>query len=396
MNVLIINTTFDFNSPNTICVKEVINELEKKGHKCRIETKYGTAYKTNSSGYVDIKENNFILRSKLGYRIAILLSYFTWPRVVFDSIRSFNKYVKQAINEERPDCLIAYCNSYESLLVASKMKRLYGNKFKYIAYFLDSILSGPCSTIMSLKRHDKLAIRAEYKVLSNADGIVMMKAAEKKYNYFSTDLKYFEKIKFLDLPLYIPKQINTVNRTNFPQEQFVLLFAGSMPFNIRNPHYLLDVLSKLSLKNVHAYFAGTSDYMEVLNQYTKSFPNIHYIGLLNHEQVLSYLQESDILVNIGNNLSGMVPCKIFEYMSIGKPILTTIKIDDDPSIIYYNRYGNCLVLNERCDVDLSVKQIEKYVQLVIENKVNTPIDSHSMYLNTPGAFVDYIEEQVTL
>lgn len=396
MNVLIINTTFDFKSPNTICVKEIINELEKRGHKCRIVTKYGIAYHTNSKGYVNITEKSFILKNKLGYRIAILLSFFTWPRVIFDAIRPLIKKVKLAINDECPNCLIAYCNSYESLLVASNLKRLYGNQFKYIAYFLDSIFSGPCPTMMSLKRHDKLAIKAERKVLSNADGIVMMKAAEKKYNNHSSRLSYFGKIKFLDLPLYVPKTMDSVKRTYFPQDQIVLFFAGSMPFNIRSPHYLFDVLSKLTLKNVHAYFAGTSDYMDVLNQYTKAFPNIHYIGLLNHEQVIKYLQESDILINIGNNLTGMVPCKIFEYMSTGKPILTTIKIDDDPSAIYYNRYGNCLVLDERSNIEVSVKQTEIFLRGLSDNRMNTSIDSSSMYLNTPGAFVDYLEGQVAL
>lgn len=396
MNVLIINTTFDFKSPNTICVKEIINELEKRGHKCRIVTKYGIAYQTNSKEYVNITEKSFILRNKLGYRIAILLSFFTWPRVIFDAIRPLIKNVKLAINDECPDCLIAYCNSYESLLVASKMKRLYGNKFKYIAYFLDSIFSGPCPTMMSLKRHDKLAIKAENKVLNNADGIVMMKAAENKYNNRSSSLIFFEKIKFLDLPLYVPRPINSVKRTYFPKDQVVLFFAGSMPYNIRNPRYLFDVLSKLTLKNVHAYFAGTSDYMDVLSQYTKTFPHMHYIGLLNHEQVIKYMQESDILINIGNNLTGMVPCKIFEYMSTGKPILTTIKIDDDPSATYYKRYGKCLVIDERNHVDASVKQIVNFLQSLSYNRMNTSIDSSSMYLNTPGAFADYLEVQVAL
>ena len=136
--------------------------------------------------------------------------------------------------------------------------------------------------------------------------------------------------------------------------------------------------------------------MDVLSQYTKTFPHMHYIGLLNHEQVIKYMQESDILINIGNNLTGMVPCKIFEYMSTGKPILTTIKIDDDPSTTYYKRYGKCLVIDERNHVDASVKQIVNFLRGLSCNRMNTSIDSSSMYLNTPGAFADYLEVQVAL
>ena len=390
MKILIINTTFDFKSPNTICVKEIIKECETRGHECMVVTKYGTAYKTNVSGYVDIKENSFLLKSKLGYRIAILLSFFTWPRILFQNLSIFKKKVKTAIEEFSPECLIAYCNSYESLYVASRMKGMYGNRFKYLAYFLDSIYAGPVPTMMTEKRRDRLALRAEHRVLSNADSIIMMKAAENKYLHNQAQIKYFKKISFLDIPLFCPKKLKTNHRTLFPEGQLICLFAGSMPYNIRSPRYLLNLISNIQIDNLQFYFAGSSDYMTELQSLEANNSNIHILGQLKHEEVMRYISEADVLINIGNNLKGMVPCKIFEYMSTGKPIITTQKIDDDPCIRYYEKYDQCLVIDESRSIDVSKKSFEEFL-LNIDNNRDTKIDYSSMYLNTPKAFVDSIE-----
>ena len=311
----------------------------------------------------------------------------------FSNTKNLYNIAQKEINNEEPDIIISCCNPAESLVVGSRLNKKY-NKIKYYAYFLDSIFSGPIPSIFSEKYHDIKALKFEHKVLYNADGIIMMKAAEKKYLKNSKNIKFFDKIKFLDLPLYIPNENVTKNRMIFPSNQIVLFFAGSMPKNIRDPRFFLEVFSKAYNNNnsVHLYIAGKSDFEREIDDYCNNYSNIHMIGVQPHSKILEMYSEADFLVNLGNNLTGMVPSKIFEYMSMKKPLITTVRIDNDPSIIYYEYYGKSLILDENASLFEAVKNLVEFVEKMQNNVDVVKIQEDKLYNNTPVAFVNHIIE----
>ena len=55
------------------------------------------------------------------------------------------------------------------------------------------------------------------------------------------------------------------------------------------------------------------------------------MGRVSHTVAIQYMSEADFLLNIGNSISSMVPSKIFEYISTGKPIISIYSNINDSS-----------------------------------------------------------------
>lgn len=394
MKILIIATNFLSNSANTICIKAIVSEFLKCGHQVKILSRQGVVYDSYSSlSYKKINKSNVVDNSLFLRRVEFLLSYFVWPNRIFSRSLFLYFKAKKEIEKYSPDVVMGYCNPFESLRVCHMLKKKYGNKFKYIAYFLDSIFSGSIPTLFTESFHDYKALKAEKKVLSNADAIVMMEAARLKYCVNREKISYFDKIRFLDLPLYISKEELKENseRSFFPKNQKVIFFAGSMPRKIRDPRMFIDAFLNIKKDNLHLYFAGNSDFKKELDEYILRDSRIHVLGILSHEEVLQCYTEADYLLNIGNSYKGMIPSKIFEYMSYSKPIISISKIDDDPCNHYLKQYKKCILLNEK----QPLSEISSFLYDFFESSNNIDLSSDFLikkfYNNTPKAFVDYVE-----
>ena len=122
---------------------------------------------------------------------------------------------------------------------------------------------------------------------------------------------------------------------------YKLIYAGSLISSYIEPDYLLKLLSVSSKKlRIDFYSAGTacgniSDYKEV-----RSY--LH--GWVSHDELVNLLYEADIFVNIAEKSGRQISSKIFEYMSMGKPILHIYKSDTDVNLRYLMKYPLALCL----------------------------------------------------
>lgn len=255
----------------------------------------------------------------------------------------------------------------------------------FIPYFLDAFYAGQTPKLMPVGIKKYRAINLENKLLKNADRIIMMKAVEKVYKENQSLFKNYNNIIYLDLPLYRPVRTDSISiKKYFSTEEIVFFFAGATPRNIRNPQYILELFSLLADYNYHLYIAGSTDYNNLIKHYTTSYTNIHYLGEISHDKAKELSVEADFLVNIGNNLQNMVPSKIFEYMSLGKPILSTLKIPSDPSLGYLNEYGKSLIIDERSELQSNIKLLIEFTTSPITKKT----DGNIFQLNRPSTFVE--------
>ena len=72
-------------------------------------------------------------------------------------------------------------------------------------------------------------------------------------------------------------------------------------------------------------------------------------------------EKADILLNISNTLDNQVPSKIFDYFSMGKPVLNLQKIENCPAEEYFAKYPLCYNLKEfePADTDSLVEFLKK-------------------------------------
>lgn len=371
----------DIKSGSGVCVKEVAGLLYNQGHEVVVLTKF-----IENESSLDMYSYSNSNRKELSFLKSIkrIISYPIWPFISYKEFKAILMKSKELIESKNIDVVIATYNPIESLYAAHMLKYKY--HIMYVAYFLDALFAGQKPKFMPERLKMMLALFWEKKVLRNADQVIMMKSAEVAYNRLIAKLPYLKITKFLDLPLYKPIKHQDKNRVHFPQSEVIFFYAGALPRNIRDPKFFLEFFSKYAGPNHHLYLAGSGDYDQILEYYATNNRNIHILGSVPHSIAKEMYIEADFLVNIGNTLNYMVPSKIFEYMSVAKPIIATKKIKDDPSSVYYDRYPSVLVLEE----NMEINQKDQFL-----NFINTAVTSFNeiddFILNRPETFANCLE-----
>lgn len=300
------------------------------------------------------------------------------------------------IEKEKIQCVIPVVNPRESVIVAYKLYKKYN--IPYIPYYLDSIYGNIGLRFQPDSVNKKKALEYEEKWLSDAKTIIMMQSVKRLYEGLNVEEHpYVSKIEFMDIPLLTTYNSTTRKQANPMYDgQFAILFIGTMPNRIRDPRYVFHLADKVAKDNVHFYFAGRSDYMSDLDNMMKRNSNIHFLGEIKHEDIPDYVEGVKVLLNIGNSIPGMLPSKVFEYMSYMKPILSTIKHSADLSVSYLEKYGAAFIVDESKPLDESVEETRQYLNEVMKGEYDINIsvlieNDGALYLNTPKCFCEKIE-----
>jgi len=135
---------------------------------------------------------------------------------------------------------------------------------------------------------------------------------------------------------------------DFDDEYVNILFSGIITDEFRSPEYVLKALEPAFDRGekIRNYFMGTNN-SAVLDRYMERYPeNVIYHNQVDVDTAFATMDKADILLNISNAVDNLVPSKIFDYFSIGKPILNLQKIENCPAQEYFERYPLCYNMKE--------------------------------------------------
>lgn len=409
MNILFIVT--EINSANGICCQAIMDELRHQGHEvfCITNQEVNIPPNNNHINYFYVKprlsyrlfkkaekENNKIfkklqyLTAKILNKLKLAMTITCWPfNSPLYSLRIY-KTIKYVCNMEKIDVMIPVYTQIDTLIAAKKIKAS-NPDIKYYPYFLDSLSGGYGPKYFTRQMITTRGFKWEKFLVRNADRIFVMLSSKKHYQFYKNSINYYSKLRFLDLPLFIPfPQVN--NRSELLSENKInLLYIGSIPSNIRNPQFFFDVFMNTSNSNFHLTIIGTNTCPALIEKAIKKDKRISVYPSINHDKALEAMKTADILVNLGNNSKYMTPSKIFEYMSAQKPIVSTAPIYEEPSIKYLEKYPNACILYEN---DKDIPQLAETLENFINENIGitVPIEKirQSFYLNSPQCFIKYI------
>lgn len=412
MNILFIVT--ESKSANGICCSAVMRHLVNEQNKvfCLTNAEYGGIAECEGVNYTEVKPRltyrlfakaksacgakgkSLYLLATLLNKLALIISIPMWPLISVGYCRRLYRSAYKLCVKEKVDCIIPIYTQIDTLIAARKVKRKMP-RIKLIPYFLDSLSGGYGPKCFSNNWVIKRGIKWEDKLLPYADRIIMMQSSKMHYQKYASKKEYFKKIAFLDLPLYDPGEFPTKD-TLFPKGKVNLLYVGSIPTHIRNPQYFFDVFKNIKLENVVLHIVGTCTDAKILNDAAKCDRRIKVIGSVEHDLALTMIGQADILVNFGNNNPSMTPCKIFEYMSLGKPIVSTMPINNEPSSAYLQKYPSALLLKEyENDIEADTQRLTDFI------KSAQPISRSDLgklndifYLNTAECFVSLVKSEI--
>jgi len=176
----------------------------------------------------------------------------------------------------------------------------------------------------------------------------------------------------------------------FDTDYINLLFSGIVADEYRSPQVLLEELAKLldSGEKIRIYFMGTNS-SKVLDSFaTRYTDNIILLEKVDMATAFATMEMADVLVNISNTVDNQVPSKIFDYFSMGKPVLNVQKIPDCPAQPYFDKYPVQFTIKENETTDT-----EKLKQFLYNAK-NNHLDFEQVVQIYSSATTDTVASQI--
>ncbi|THE08465.1 hypothetical protein E1I69_24230, partial [Bacillus timonensis] len=162
------------------------------------------------------------------------------------------------------------------------------------------------------------------------------------YKYFSERITKKDKYKLVELehPMVTNRTSISVNNT-IPK----LIYAGGLDRKQRNPSVIFEFFKKIhtqqSIEVIFYSYGNMQKKLLNLSENNRFFKANNAISstLLNEK-----IAKSDFIITIGNNEEDLVPSKIFDCISTGKPIIHFSQIQNDPYKVYLSKYDYSIIL----------------------------------------------------
>lgn len=328
--------------------------------------------------YCNSKERSLLLSAlkNLGAifrksKIALTMSF----TLNYDWLQSYRvaKVADRIIEVEGVDTVISLYKPYSNLSALTKIKHS-KLSIKTIAYYLDLYSSMKVPFDFLHPYVNKLFKKDLIKMI-NLHDLIMFPISVK--NIYSEIIPKSEKdkVQFVEYPTFDKELYHAESTKN--GKHIRMSYAGTLDYRYRNPKELLEYFSKVRIDNYEVSFNlyGKSNCMELIHDISSSSDVIiKHLGLVNYDSVLHELSNSDILINISNQLPDAVPSKIFELFSFGKPIINFVFDRDDKTLEYFKKYPLCLNLYRDGDYETQLKMLEEF----IVNSRKSSIDYNSI------------------
>lgn len=297
----------------------------------------------------DVKNDNIYSIKKIKDNLYVLnLDMYSLNVAFFDAIKSINK----------PKFVHVYATCLNSVDY-EKIKTYMDKGFKVIYDFVDELsseISGYNITSKMIEDHEKL--------LRDKENVLVISTA-KKLKDIANNFRGENENNIL--------APNAVNLEDFKNHGHEIGEKIQSIVNKRKPiigyygalakwfdYKLIEQLAKE--REIYEIVLIGMDYDGSYDQSNlKDYSNISYLGMIDYKDLINYSRYFDVCIVpfIKNDITDSTsPLKIFEYMALEKPIVTT-------DINECKNYESCLVSK---DYDEFIRNIDKALKLEIDNK----------------------------
>ncbi len=259
-----------------------------------------------------------------------------------------NKYLQALSNIKNIDLIIPTCYPFESIIAAQKFKSLYDKNVQIKPFLFDKFSDSP--TLHRSKINKKIKFRnhlnLEEKMIVESQKIHIVDSWIKHVDkYF---INYKDKIINVEHPLIIDYYHPRVDKN--ANDSFInIIYTGVLDKKVRPPQLTLNTLSEVirAENNIKVHFYILGNCGDIVNKYCSKHPdNITNYGQVESNKAVTTICKSDILLSIGNTDVTLIPSKIFEYMSSGKPVIHFYTSEDDRIIEMLDKYDLALCLKQ--------------------------------------------------
>ena len=324
--------------------EEVINNVfvHRTGFESLKEVLYYFFKVKNQRGRV---AKEMILPTKSNFFATIAIKSYTFlKKMLFpdESIlwyRSGKKRAEELMKTHQFSDVISVSMPFASHLVALNLKKKFPN-LNWIVDIGDPLYNEKYTGIRKIYEHKLKKI--ERNILEKADKVSVTN--QNLIAYYEENLGVnTEKIKVI-FPLSTFQ--NTANTfENKEKNVLKMAYFGAFYMPERTPKMLLDFLFILKKSKIEVEISIFGDILPEFIALFENFENVKLKGLVSRNDTEKTMQESDILINIGNTTAWQLPSKIADYMVMEKPILHFSQVENDPCLAFFN--DNHFIIDEK-------------------------------------------------
>ena len=315
----------------------------------------------------------FILMHPL-HAMCIFLSK-TYLKRLFREIK-YKNYIKKLIKDSEIKVIIGFSYPFHMAKI-SFVKGFRGTK---VYYQFD-----PHGLHETLPQEYKNSRITEEVKLMNKSNICF--TTNELYLQYKDNILYKDvlpKINAIDFPT-LKFNLNLEEKKLFNKKNINVVYCGTIDDSFRSPRYFLEIIEPLIQKNnnIKLYFIGNIRSKDLELYSEKYSDSIFLLPPVTPVEAEQYINNSDILINISNSITNMVPSKIFEYYSTGKPIINIQKIKNCSSKKYFEKYPLQVTLSEYLNDKKNDRSILKeFILGKNKEKVDKEVINKLFYTNT--------------
>lgn len=398
---------------NGICVNEVINECRKQGYNvfCLANKQYGSRSGKLDNGvqieFVRMPVAYYLLDRQQVTKNKVLRKVFSLACKVSNAVlclmripnfpiqkNHVNRYCKAAnkiIKENHIDIIVGE-NTPANCAYAGAILKKEHPEITYVSYFLDPLYGAIQHRLLGKKKSDQRTRSIEQEIITESDLVIMQNEHRKHFRSYLSEDKA-KKTVYLGVPLISDRGCNGALQAEAKREGSAekkkILYAGNLSTVIRDPTFILNCFRYVRNAELVMYVPNQEAWLHKL---VEGNPNVQLHGKVPHSEIAAQMKKMDAFLNIGNSIRDQAPSKIMEYISYGKPIITTYREDYDTSLKYVKDYPHCLALDEReGSCQDAANKIEEFMAADHEQIPYSQIEK-KYYTSTPQAFVNAMNE----
>jgi hypothetical protein len=219
------------------------------------------------------------------------------------------------------DVLIPVVFPFEAVIAAISFKKKISPNCILLPYLFDNFSKSVSLHRFNFNRSIKFKNNRKLEIL-------MLEMATKVFamhplqNHFDSvaPVAYLPKISYVEHPLLVNRNFNPVVRS---EKKITFTYTGALIRGVRSSNGCLAFLAALSkemLISVSFYCYGSD--LNAINHYSKANSSTFCnYGKVKKNVADDAINSSDILISIGDVEGSQISSKIFDYLSMGKPVM---------------------------------------------------------------------------
>lgn len=306
----------------------------------------------------------------------------------------YRKYWRKAIKlnkREHYDVVISQNYYYDTLMTGCKLKKQYPD-IKHFPILWDPVKGQMITEKLPSFFTNKRIDNQERLLTQYSDNIISMQSM--KHYYGRRDDYAVSKRIFLDFPGIIKPHddVDTPYLNLLEKDKINIIYSGLLTVPQRSPEYIVELFNLCKFADrINLIFFCRGNASDVLEKLKKTFKgNIVVHDYIPLKELHTLFHHSDYLLNISDKNPNMTPSKIFEYMSYGKPIISSYVTEGDSAQRYLEKYSEACIIDQKKQLFENVGYVNDF--LTDEHNPQSFEKIQLLFpLNTPEIFVKTID-----